>query len=279
MMTKRRNVLLASLAISVAMGPRALAAAPARIVSLKPSITDVVVALGQGERLVGVTRYCELPPNLPRPEVVGDYTRPSVERIVGLAPDVVLGSEENSSRRSIEQLRRMGVRVELFPFTTVGQTAGSIRRIGEAVGEAQAGERLARAMEDELSALKKKWETSSPLRAVIVWGTRPLIVAGPGSYMDELLSLAGITNAVRTSSVRYPRIGLEELIALDPDAIVDLSMGSETEQVSSGRPWDGITALKAVRNGRLFRFDPSRFRAGPGLPRALEELVRRLRAP
>jgi len=96
-------------------------AAPSRIVSLKPNITDIVYVLGLGDKLVGITKYCEVPKGASRPEIIGDYTQAYVEKIVELSPEIVLGSKENSSRRSIESLRRMGVRVELFPFTTLAR--------------------------------------------------------------------------------------------------------------------------------------------------------------
>jgi len=257
-----------------ATSSEAYSAAPARIVSLKPSITDVVYALGLGDRLVGVTRYCDVPEGRQRPAVVADYTRPYSERIVALSPDIVLGSMENSSRRSVESLQRMGMRVELYPFTTISETLSSIRGIAATLGEPARGDALVREIESKLSALKSRWGGERKFRVVIVWGTKPLVAAGPGAYMDELLDSIGAENAVRGTKVKYPRIGLEELIAIDPDAIVDLSMGSESgSRVSTERPWNGVTELKAVREGRVIPMNVSLFRAGPRLPEGLAKLA------
>lgn len=271
----RRFFLILLLIAPLAAHAAPPAAAPTRIVSLKPSITDVVVALGEASRLVGVTKYCDLPAGTPKPAIAGDYTQPYNERIIALAPDLVLGSEENASRRSIEELWRMGVRVELFPFTTLAQTLASVRGIGAAMGMPEKGAALAARMEGELAALKKRTAAGTPLRVVAVWGTRPLVVAGPGTYLDELLPFAGATNAVVGTKIAYPRLGLEELIALDPDAIVDLSMGSEASE-SGGKPWEGVAALKAVREHRVVALDATLFRAGPRLPEGLALLAKML---
>jgi iron complex transport system substrate-binding protein len=249
------------------------AASSARIVSLKPSITDTIVALGAADQLVGVTRYCELPASAQRPEVVADYTRPYAERVIAVHPDLILDSQENGSRRAIENLTRAGLRVELFPFGTLSETLASIRAIGRAIGQAQRGEQLAAKMERALSDLTARSSKATPLRAVVIWGLRPLIAAGPGTYMDELLATVGARNAIQGTRIRYPHIGLEELIALDPDAIVDLSMDVKEGAAPEPRPWDRLTTLRAVRDGRVIALDPGLFRAGPGLPAGLSKLA------
>lgn len=274
MIAAMRKFFISAAALMVALGPAGLSAAPVplRIVSLKPNVTDIVYALGAGERLVGVTRFCDVPAGAPRPEVVADYTRAFIEPIVALGPNVVIGSRENSSRKSIEAIERTGIAVRLFPFTTLSEALSSIRAIGSLLGADERGESLAAGMEEAIRSIEGRWRGSEPVRALIVWGLKPLVVAGRGTYMDELLNSVGAANAVGRTNLKYPRIGLEELIASDPDAIVDLSMGSEAGGGTS-RPWSGIESLRAVREGRVYRLDASEFRAGPRLPDALEKLA------
>ena len=261
---------LATTVLLIIFSLPAWAETPQRIVSLKPSITDTIYALGIGNRLVGVTRYCEVPEGKTRPEIAADYTRPYTERIIGLTPDVVLGSEENSSRRSIEALRRAGIRVELFPVTPLAETLGSIEKMAELFGVHERGKRLRLEMKAGLEGLRRHGERR---RAVVVWGLRPMVIAGPGGYRDEALGYIGLENAVGSVNVRYPKIGLEQLIGLDPDVIVDLSMdvgdGTATE-----RPWDGVTVIKAVREGKVVSMEPAAFRAGPNLPKGLRRLAK-----
>lgn len=255
-----------------------------KIISLKPNITDIVYALGLGDSVVGVTKYCDVPDGRIRPPVVGDYTQPYTERIIALSPDIVLGSKENSSRKSIETLEKIEVRVELFSFATIDEILESIRKIGDILGASKGGGELADKIGSQFSAMKKTWSGKNPKRALVVWGIRPLIVAGPGSYMDELLAAVGAINVVSGTMIKYPRIGIEELIALNPDVIIDLSMEGETYigdsphagTIPYSRPWDGIDEVRAVKDKAVVRLDASAFRAGPNLPEALELLARRM---
>lgn len=243
-----------------------------RIVSLKPSITDTIYALGFGDRLVGITRYCDVPDGKIRPDIVGDYTKPYTERIIALSPDLVLGSMENSSKRSIEALERIGLTVKLFPFTTFSDTLDSIQRIADALGEKKRGQKLVHKIKEELEKTKSIFKSRDQKRAVVVWGIRPLVVAGPDTYIDEVLSYINLKNVISETRVKYPRIGLEELIALNPEVIIDLSMGSEAKEGRAARPWDRSKAIAAVRDGNIVRMDTSMLRAGPRLPEGMRKL-------
>jgi len=242
------------------------------IVSLKPSITDTIYALGLGDRLVGITRYCDVTEGKMRPEIVGDYTKPYAERIIGLNPDLVLGSMENSSRRSIEALKRIGLKVEFFPFTTFSETLDSVQGIADVLGETERGKKLVYKIKGSLENTKELFSSKTHKRAIVVWGIRPLVVAGPGTYIDEVLSYINVENAVSKTKVKYPKIGLEELIALNPDVIIDLSMGSEAEGKKEARPWDMAKSIIAVQNESIVRMDTSLLRAGPNLPEGIRLL-------
>ncbi len=194
-----------------------------------------------------------------------------MERIVALSPDLVLGSRENSSRRSIDNLRRMGLEVKLFPFGNMEDSLESIRGIADALGEGERGRKLAKKLRLELAKLQRTYGGKPTKRAVIVWGRRPMVVAGPGTFMDEALAYIGSKNAVRGAGVKYPKIGLEELIALNPDIIVDLSMGSEANDREL-RPWDRTDAIKA----RVISMDMNDFRAGPRLIDGLKKLAKEI---
>ncbi len=275
MSTIMKSFRLATITLLIAFSLPVWAEAPRRIISLKPSITDTVYALGLGERLVGVTKYCDAPDGAKKPEIAADYTRPYTERIIGLRPDIVIGSEENSSQRSIDALRRAGLSVELFPFTTLGETLDSIEKISALLGAPERGKRLRGEIEGRLDALKKRYGDKKPAGAVVVWGLKPTILAGPGTFMDEAIAYIGLTNAAKGTSVRYPKIGLEQLIAFDPDIIIDLSMDIKPGSAQE-RPWSNVNSIKAVREDRVVAMDPGMFRAGPRMPNALEKLAARI---
>lgn len=269
-----RNLVFFALLFTIGYPSFVSAEMPKRIVSLKPNITDIVYALGMGERLVGVTKFCDILPHMPRPSVVADYTQPYLEKIIALMPDVVLASEENSSRQSIEAIRGLGIRVELLPFSDVKETVESIKKIGGILGVPQKGIELADKMIADFDRLKNKWGGFAEKSVWIVWGVRPIVVAGKRTYMNELLDIVGLRNAAKDSKIKYPRVGIEEMIASDASMIVDLAMGNEAKNVS--RPWDGITEIKAVRNNCVIAMDAGRFRAGPLLPTALDDLAERV---
>ena len=271
-LTKGRGVVRVSALLFVLLfASTAWSSVPMRVVSLKPAITDTFYALGFGDRLVGVTRYCDIPEGKHKPKIVGDYTKPYVERIVALSPDIVLGSRENSSRRSIEGLERMGITVKLLHYGTIESSLKSIRSIAELMGEPERGTRLSNKIRMQLFELKKQYGKGERKRVLIVWGVRPLVVAGLGTYMDNGLGYIGALNVVETTRVRYPKIGLEEIIALNPDVIVDLSMGSESDDTAA-RPWERTDAIKA----RTVRMDADDFRPGPRLVEGLKKLAKEI---
>ena len=243
-----------------------------RIISLKPAITDIIVAMGHGEMLVGVTKYCDIPEDIKKPKIAGDYTKPYIERIIALKPDLVLNSKENSSKKSYESLKSTGIDVILFQFKDTKDMLNSINGIGMAIGKPEDALKLSRRMEKEMTFLKKRYSNLDKLRVLILWGRRPMVAAGPASYMDEYLKTIGARNAIENTKIAYPRIGIEELIAIDPDIIVDLSMGSESGV--DNKSIMQISALKAVKNKRIYTMNAGDFRLSPNIIDGLNKLAK-----
>lgn len=264
------NRILIPIILLIIVSPHAQAE-ELRVVSLKPAITDVVVALGHGDRLVGVTKYCDASGLKSKPAIVGDYTRPYIERIIALRPDIVLTSKENSSRKSIERLQDTGIRVAIFPFGSVDEMLQSTIEIGKAIGDEVSAERLASKMKSDLERITDRWSLGPRVDVMIIWGKRPIVVAGRASYINALLEMVGAKNAADGFKISYPRLGIEELVAIDPGAIVDLSMGSESN--AGDGQWNGISSLRAVREKRIFVMDANDFRIGPKMIVGLEKLA------
>ena len=259
------------LIIGTSLSLNAYTANVQKIVSLKPNITDIVYVLGAGDKLVGVTKYCPIPEKKKRPTIVGDYTRPFTEKIIALGPDIILGSEENTSHRSVMMLSKLGLRVELLSFRNFENTLNSVKRIATLLGIPEKGKSVAKSMREKILQLSDNFGKGQKKRVLFVWGTRPFVVAGSGTYIDELMAPMGIVNAMKSKKTAYPRIGIEELIAIDPDVIVDLSIGHEAN--STKRPWEGIDAVSAVKNGNVVSMDATELLAGPHLPDGLNKLA------
>jgi len=255
----------------------ALRAPPERIVSTAPSITQMLYALGLGDRVVGVTTYCRYPPEAQRKPKIGDYLRPNLELIVAARPDLVI-------------LERTGVRTPLargpvsFPVLEVddGTLAGiyaSIEAIGRAAGVPERAAALNARLRAELAELGRRMAGKRRPRTMVVLGRTPgrlegIVTAGRGSYLDELIRLAGGENIFGDTVSPYSKVPLEEVLARDPEVIVDLGEMGENDGPAATRRqavlalWKTQPKLSAVRSGRVFVESPDLF-VVPG-PRVAE---------
>jgi iron complex transport system substrate-binding protein len=251
------------------------AAPPRRVVSLAPSVTDVTVALGVVDRLVGVTRLDDDPAvaRLPR---VGGYLDPNPEAVVGLQPDLVVwvtnGSAAGAVRKIAELARRQRRPFPILALQIDGlaDVLAAPRVLGEVLGAREAGERLSREMAAHLDALRRRVEGRPARRVLFVVGHEPLIVAGRRSFPDELLRACGARNVVQ-GDVPWPVYPVEKAVADDPDVIVDAAPQEAPEGIRR------LSAIPAVRRGAVIRIaSDDLIRPGPRMLRGLDALCRAL---
>ena len=250
------------------LGPTA-PARPARVVSLAPSLTDTVIALGLADRLVGVTRYDTSPEvkALPR---VGGFLDPSPEAVLGLRPDLVLWLADGGAFPAVRRIAELGVPVLALPVVGVPDVLRAARRVGAALGDPAAGERLAGEMEAAVRAAEERASALPRRRVMLVIGRDPLVVAGPGSYPDALLRIAGGVNVVKGERP-WPVYSLERAVADDPDLVVDAAVNEPADTIVR------LGAIPAVKAGRVVRLPDDRvLRPGPQLPAALKQLQKAL---
>ncbi|MBI2345445.1 MAG: ABC transporter substrate-binding protein [Deltaproteobacteria bacterium] len=244
-------------------------ASPQRIVSLKPNITEILFAIGAGDRIVGVTTWCNFPPEAAALPKVADYIAPNVEKVLALQPDLVIGAQENSWRQSIDRLKSAGISVLLTSFDSIDTSFDSIRTIGEAVGAPTAAAALALRLKLAMDALTRTWQHAPTPRALVVVGHWPLVAAGPQSFIGALVAQAGGANIVTTRETAYPRPAMEMVLAKDPEVIIDLTSGMGESAVQ----WEStFPAVKAVQTGRIVTLPTDLFRPGPRLAHALQTL-------
>lgn len=249
-----------------------LAAAPRRVVSLAPSLTEIVFLLGKGELLAGATRFCNHPPaasSLPR---IGGMTDPDVERIVSLSPDLVLCTTDGNPRGRVEALEEMGIPCFAASPQDLPGILATVERLGALLGDAARGRSEAAVLSRRMNAARAaavRGGGDAPL-ALFVVSTSPIIVAGEGTFMDELLGLAGARNAARFFRGRYPRLSVEDLVAAGPEAVFLAGMGSAERFPQEVTAWKEVPAF---RDGAVFRVDGDLVtRPGPRLVTALEEI-------
>jgi iron complex transport system substrate-binding protein len=239
----------------------AAVAVPARIVSTSPSITETLFALGLGDRVVGVSTFCRFPPEVAKLPKVGTFLKPEAELIAGLRPDLVVVHEVSSGiDRKLASMRIPYAVVERGTLTSV---FSSIRRIAAAAGEPARGETLVADIERRLGALRRANAALPRVRVLFIIGRRlgslsDLVAVGPGSYINELIEIAGGQNVLAIQGQpEYPKISMETVLRLDPDVIVDTVDMGETEaerrqrQPINEKLWTAYPMLSAVRTKRL----------------------------
>lgn len=249
------------------LGPKP-PAEPKRVVTLAPSLTELVLALGAGDRLIGVTRFDDAPEvkGLPR---VGGYIDPSVEAVVALKPELVIVEPSPGNRAAVERMAKLGTPILAVPLQDVAQILAAMESVGAALGLRERGLALAGDTRARLEAVKARAAKTRPVRVLLVYDWEPLVVAGPGSFGDGLLKLTGATNAAQDARTAYPVYSYELAMKSAPEVIVDASDIHDP-------PRARILRLPGIAGARVVIASPSFFRPGPRIAAAAEELFTRL---
>lgn len=266
---RRCAQLLVLLALACRPAERGASAgdAPAeRIVSLAPSLTELLFALGAGSQLVGRTVYCLYPPAARAVPSVGDGLNPSVEAIAARHPDLVLLYRSPQTETAARQLAALGIPTMLLRDDRMEDVARTARLLGHATGHPAAGDSIARVIDSLVTA------PIPPPRAriaFVVWDAPPIVI-GSGSYLDELVSMAGAENVFHDLHTPSATVSLETIASRDPDWIAILRDSS-----SAGPPaWAGRRewrTVRAVREGRFLILPAELF--GQPSPRAPESVA------
>jgi len=248
---------------------------PRRIVSLAPSVTETLFALGAGDQIVGICTFCDFPQGVKRIKRVGSYSTPNVEVIITQAPDLVIGVPPNSPA-AISALQRAGIRVIVVQVDTVAQVETAIRIIAREVGRESAGERLLSDIQQKIAAIQTRLTGAPQRRVLMLVGQNPLIAVGSGIFLNELISLAHGVNIASGTGQQWPHLSLEFAVANQPEVIIDGSMGSEEKD--RGRQfsmWQNFPELPAVKEQRVYGGGSYLLlRPGPRLAEGFEEIAR-----
>ncbi len=272
----------AGVALTDDLGVRVeLARQPQRLVSLTPGNTELLFAIGAGARLVGVTEFCDYPPAARLVPRVAGFNSLSVERIVAVAPDLVIAARGNP-REDLESLRRLGLPVFALDPQTVGEVVLAVRRLGALVGAEARAEEVAADLEARIAAVRARVETTTA-RPRVMWGywSEPIFTAGARTMIDDVLTLAGGVNVGRLAPGSWPQVGLETVVAWAPEVIITTyhpaaaDTASLAAQIARLQRTEGWSSVPAVRDGRVVYVDPDLLsRPGPRLVDALEQVAR-----
>ena len=235
---------------------------PQRIVSLAPSVTEVLFGVGLGPRVVGVTDWCKWPPQAAGLPSVGGHIDPNYEAVAALDPDLVV--LETIHTAAAERLTALDIPMLAVEHRTVAGILESITAIGRRCGADSTAAELRREMESRLDAVRRRVADKPRPRALVVVGRTlgegrvgDVYVAGGGTFLGELLDLAGGENAYGGRQVKYPTISAEGLLRLDPDIIIELApeyADSPERKAELEAAWTGMEGMSAAESGQVMIF-------------------------
>ena len=256
-----------------------------RVVSLAPSITEMLFALDLGDRVAGVTRYCEYPAAARKKPYVGGYVDPDIEAISALNPTVVLLLSEHEL--PAQQLAAIGIPTVKLDHHGVSGIYASLGRIGEICGVSESAARLRARLEQRVAAVRAVTRVGAPVRVLITLGRNmggggisDVFAAGKGIFYDDLIRMAGGINAY-SGSVPVPRVSQEGILQMNPEVIVDMVPRNQKDESLSTEAvraeWSSLP-VSAVKTGRVYVMEESyAVVPGPRFVETLEALSRILR--
>jgi iron complex transport system substrate-binding protein len=243
-----------------------------KIVSLAPSVTETLFALGLGDRLVGVTTYCDYPAEARRLPKIGDFMNPSLEAVLAKKPDLVLGVTGATDPVKAREMERLGLKVVLVSVSNLKDILASARFTAELLGNGKAGEKLAAKITAQVEEVKKKVFPAPRRSVLLVVGFQPLIAVGGKNFINELITLGGGDNIAGSAAQPWLNLPDELVVAKAPEVIIEAGMGSEKE---SGKRWGDLKSVPAVRERRIYSYPSDKIlRPGPRFGEALTEIAR-----
>jgi len=250
---------------------------PQRIISIAPANTEILFALGLGDRIVGVTDYCNYPAEAKEKTSIGGFSSPNLEKIISLSPDVVFAAPIHT-KQVIPQLESKGIKVIALTPGTLDEVLNAVTLIGKATGAEKQASDLVNSMTKRIKAVTDKTaklkDAEKPKVLYLVWHD-PLMASGLTTFHDELIKKAGGVNMVTAEG--YPTIGLETVVAGNPDVIiagVGMGEGADAPLVFA-KEEPRLSDVNARINNRIYGINSDvSGRAGPRIVDALEEFAR-----
>jgi iron complex transport system substrate-binding protein len=263
-------IVVVSLLLSVTS---AFAEPPKRIISLAPNVTEILFALGLDNSIVGVTSFCDYPEEAKDKPKVGGMSNPSLERVVSLKPDMVIMTTDGNPKVFAERLRSFKIPLYVFRARTLSELPQGIRDLGLALGVREKAGVLARELESSLNNLSQfSLQASRKEKVLFIIWPEPLIVAGPGTAIDDAITILRHHNIAAKSRSSYPKYSIEEAILQSPD-IIFIGKGHADIREMSKCLLKKLSRVPAVKNHRVFFVSDNLYRLGPRVINGIEEMA------
>jgi iron complex transport system substrate-binding protein len=247
---------------------------PQRIISLAPSVTEVLYLLGVEDRLIGVTLQCDWPERVKEKPRIGSLLTPNAEIILSSHPDLIIASTAGNDQAAIHKLEELGLPVFVTAPRNVEGIFQTTRDIGRITDQAAEGERLVAEMQARLRDVGRRLAGLPPTQAFFITWFDPLLAPGRKTFENDVLRLANVVSVSAASEEFYSRYSLEQVLAQDPDVILTVAhSGKPLPDLSRIAGW---RSLRAVRLGRVYFLNETLQHPSPRFVDALEELARKL---
>lgn len=245
-----------------------------RVVSLAPSVTEILFAVGLDTEVVGVTTFCDYPAKAKSKPKVGSSS-PNLEAILGLRPDLVVGNKDFIRPDALAKLEQLKIPVFILAPKTVEDILGHISTVGRLVGRDKEARSVGQGLRERLSEIRHRMGAVKPVRVFYVVNTDPLISVGSGSFIHQMLELAGGENIAGHTTIPYPKVSLEEVLRRDPEVLLFPVGATEGIPEIEQQRWRKWSALSAVAHNRLHQVKAELVnRPGPRVIEGVEALAR-----
>jgi len=250
---------------------------PQRIVSLSPNLTEIIFALGLGDRVAAVSNNCDWPVEAKAKPKVGTFWQPNTEVIIATKPDLVVCETFLQQNETAQVLKRAGLNVLSLRVESIDELFAAIRSIGQAAGCSEKSEQLAAGIKEQLDQIRELSSSAEKVKVLWVIQTEPVRVAGVNTFVNEIIELAGGQNAIAPTGDQYPSISTEEIIGCKAEVIIQSAMGTEDlakQQESAEKFWGRFVNLPAVKDKRIYVINPDTvLRLGPRIGQGVETVA------
>jgi iron complex transport system substrate-binding protein len=246
-----------------------------RIISLAPSITEILFALGLDVEVAAITNFCDYPEAVSNKPRIGGFVNPDIEKIVSLKPDLIIGIRDGNRTDTVHRLNDFGFPVYLIDPKGFDGVMQTIKKIGEIVGREKESKRMIRDMANKRENIVNLTRSLSKPKVFFQVGDVPMITVGKGTLADDLIRLAGGRSISENELLSYPSYSLETILLKAPEIIIMTSMESKKHYMNLVKKWQNWKSIPAVRRNTIYVIDSNLVdRPTPRIVEGLETLVR-----
>lgn len=249
---------------------------PKRIISLAPNLTEILFEIGLGDRIVGVTSFCDYPEEAKKKPKVGGMSNPSLEAVVSMKPDIVLMTTDGNPKEFEARLRSFGIKTYIFRARRISELPQGISDLGAVLGVKEKAEAFVKTLGTGLNSFVNEsriTDHGSRKKVLFIVWPEPLIVAGPGTVIDDAIHIIGSENIASKAKASYPKYSIEEVLRMSPDVIMIGKGHADVRKVAEGL-LKRLKILPALKNNRVFYVSDDLYRLGPRTLRGVEEIRR-----